>query len=118
MSPPPAHSPPPPDAKAFRCDVSRQNGTATVRVLGELDLAAVPAIASRLAELRRAGCRRLILDLRGLDFIDRSGLRCILKYDAEARQDGFSIGLIEGPRAVQRVFVLTETTDRLPFIDP
>ena len=58
------------------------------------------------------------VDLAGLTFIDSTGLRCILKYDAEARQDGFSIALIQGPPAVQRIFVLTGTTDRLPFIDP
>ena len=118
MSQPPAHSLPPPDAESFRCDVSREGATATVRALGALDLATVPVLDDQLAELRDAGFRRLILDLRGLDFIDSTGLRCILKYDAEARQDGFSIALIQGPPAVQRVFVLTRTSEHLPFIDP
>jgi anti-sigma B factor antagonist len=117
VSPPPAHSVPPPDAESFRCDVSRKDRTATVNVVGALDLATVPVLDNQVAELRDAGFRRLILDLRGLDFIDSTGLRGILRYDAEARLDGFSIELIQGPAAVQRVFELTGTTDHLPFID-
>lgn len=42
----------------------------------------------------------------------------MLRYDAQARRDGFSIALIPGPPAVQRVFQLTETDAHLPFIDP
>jgi hypothetical protein len=35
----------------------------------------------------------------------------------ESRQDGFTIALLAGPPAVQRVFELTGTTDQLPFVD-
>jgi anti-sigma B factor antagonist len=60
----------------------------------------------------------LILDLSGLEFMDSTGLRCILTCDAEARRDPFTIALIPGPPAVQRVFELTNTRTHLPFIDP
>ena len=105
------------DAESFRCEVSREDGAATVRAVGALDLATVPVLDDQLAELRDAGFRRLILDLRGLHFMDSSGLHCILKYDSLARNDGFSIELVQGGRAVQRVFELTGTTAHLPFID-
>ena len=105
------------DAESLRCEVLREDGTATVRAVGALDLATVPELDDQLAGLRDAGFRRLILDLRGLHFMDSSGLRCILKYDSLARNDGFSIELVQGPRAVQRVFELTGTTAHLPFVD-
>ena len=108
---------PRPSPEPFRCEVSRQDSSATVRAIGELDLATVPALDDQLAELRDAGIRRLILDLRGLDFIDSTGLRLILEYDALARNDGFSIALIKGPDAVQRIFEITGTTAQLPFVD-
>jgi hypothetical protein len=41
----------------------------------------------------------------------------ILTCDAEARQDGFTITLIPGPPAVERIFQLTNTRAQLPFID-
>src|SRR5688572_415208 len=110
-------SEPPPAAQPFRCEVSRQDGTATVRAVGDLDLATVPVLKDQLAELRDAGFRRLILDPGGLEFMDSTGLRCILDYDSQAQNDGFSIGLLPRPRAVQRVFEITGTTARLPFID-
>jgi anti-anti-sigma factor len=105
------------EAEPFRCEVSRADATATIRAVGELDLATVPVLDDQLAALRDAGCRRLILDLRGLYFMDSSGLRCILRYDSLARNNGFSIELIQGSRAVRRVFELTGTMAHLPFID-
>ena len=115
MSPPTSYTPPP-DAD-FGCEITREQDSATVRAVGALDLATVPILETHVAELRTAGVRRMILDLRGLYFMDSSGLRCILDCDAQARQDGFTIALIQGPRAVQRVFELTGTTAQLPFID-
>jgi anti-sigma B factor antagonist len=78
----------------------------------------VPVLEAEVAALRNAGCRQLILDLSGLEFMDSTGLKCILKFDAEARRDGFTIALIPGPQAVQRVFQVTNTRTHLPFIDP
>lgn len=113
----PAGSEPPQLPEPFRCEISRENTTATLRAIGEPDLATAPVLNDHLAELRDAGFRRLILDLRGLDFIDSTGLRLILTHHSQARNNGFSISLIRGSSAVQRVFELTGTTARLPFID-
>jgi anti-sigma B factor antagonist len=101
----------------FRFETSREDTTATVRAIGELDLASAPVLDDHLAELRDAGFRRLILDLRGLEFMDSTGLRLILDYDSQARNNGFSIALIRGPSAVQRIFDLTGTAAQLPFVD-
>ena len=60
----------------------------------------------------------MILDLSDLDFLDSSGLRCVLDYDAEGRQDGFSLALVPGSPRVQRVFELTQTLSRLTIDQP
>ena len=112
----PAGSEPSQLPEPFRCEISREDTTATVRAIGELDRATVPVLDDHLAELRDAGFRRLILDLRGLDFIDSTGLRLILDYDSQARNDGSSIALIRGPSAVQRIFELTGTSAQLQFV--
>ena len=88
-----------------------------VRPAGELDVSTVPDLRDELVELRRAGFKRLILDLSKLEYIDSTGLRLVLHLDAEARQDGFELRLVPGGAAVQRVFELTDTADRLPFTD-
>jgi anti-sigma B factor antagonist len=106
------------DAAGFRCHVSRERDTASIRTVGDLDLATVPTLAACLARLRTAGCRHVIFDLSDLAFMDSSGLRFILECHAESRQDGFTMALVPGPPAVQMLFKLTGTRDRLPFVDP
>ena len=103
--------------EAFRCDVSREDDTASVRSIGELDLATVPVLCAQIAQLREAGCRHIIFDLSDLSFMDSSGLCFLLESYAEVRQDGVTMALLPGPPAVQRVFELTDTADHLPFID-
>jgi anti-anti-sigma factor len=104
--------------ESFRCEVWREGDTANVRTVGELDLASVPVVAAQVAQLREGGCRHLILDLGDLDFIDSSGLRFLIECHAESRHDSFTMALLPGPPAVQRVFDLTDTTSLLPFVDP
>ena len=111
------HSPPTEGVALFHCDTSRDHDTARVQALGELDLETVPSLQAEVDALRAVGVRRIILDLSDLDFIDSTGLRCILQYDAEARQDGFRLDLVPGSPAIQRVFELTDTLSRLSFID-
>ena len=105
------------DLAAFRCELSRERHTASIRTVGELDLATVPILAGHVAQLRQAGCRHVIFDLSDLAFIDSTGLRFLLECYAESRQDGFTMALVPGPLAVQTVFELTNTKDHLPFID-
>jgi len=73
-------------------------------------------MAGELQELREAGFRQLIVDFAGLSFMDSTGLRLVLKWQATASQDGFEIGFMRGSPAVQRVFELTCTTDHVRFI--
>jgi stage II sporulation protein AA (anti-sigma F factor antagonist) len=113
----PAEHPTSGDPAAFACDVSRERDTASIRTVGELDLATVPILAGHVTQLRTAGCRHLTLDLSDLAFIDSSGLCFLLECHAESRQDGFTMALLPGPPAVQMMFELTATRDHLPFID-
>ena len=104
------------DEASLRCEVSPERDTVRVRPIGSLDLATVPVLEQQLEELRDAGFRRLIVDLGGLRFMDSTGLRLALRWHAAAQQDGFEIGFVPGPPAVQRVFELTRVSEHLPFI--
>jgi len=107
----------PPIPPPFSCAVTQQRDTAVLRLIGELDLASAPVLRAEIAGLREAGIRSLVVDLSGLAFMDSAGLHCILDFDSEARQDGFSIALIKGPRTVHRVFEVTQTHAYLRFVD-
>ena len=98
-------------------DVATADGTARVRLAGDLDLSTVPALRARVEALRGDGSARIVLDLAELEFIDSTGLRLILALHGEAAQDGFTLALVPGGDAVQRVFDITGTAHVLPFIE-
>ena len=109
---------PPSEPSSCRCQSSIADDSPRILAIGELDIAGVPLLDAEITALRAAGFRHLILDLSALEFIDSTGLRSSLNCDAEARRDGLTIALIPGPPAVERIFELTHTRARLPFIDP
>lgn len=76
---------------------------------GGLDLAAVDALERHVLGLRRAGVRRVVVDLRELDLLDSAGLALLLSLRNEAKRHGHRLELVPGPRRVQRTFELTTT---------
>ena len=62
---------------------------------------------------------RLVLDLRGVEFLDTSGLNLILEQQRLADADGFSFTVVQGPEHVQRLFEIAGLNHRLHFVaDP
>ena len=86
-----------------------------MRVLpvGELDLATTPALEAELHELRRSGFEHVVLDMRGLTFIDSSGIRAILAENRFAGTNGREFSLFSGPPAVQRALELCGLLEHL-----
>jgi anti-anti-sigma factor len=102
----------------LRCDVARNGTMAWVRPFGELDLDSVHRIESALEGLREEGCAHVVLDLRGLTFMDSTGLRLVIRWDNAAREDGFRFAIVPGREVVQRVFRLTGMDDYLTVAEP
>ena len=103
------------DIGPFTCPVSREEGQAVVSPRGELDMATVGAVEQQLTQLRRHGVGKIVLDLRGLTFMDSSGLHLVVRWANEASRDGFELELEPGPPVVQRIFDLTAVHDTLPW---
>jgi anti-anti-sigma factor len=60
-----------------------------------------------------------LLDLRGLSFMDSTGLRFVVTADQRARQAGRRLAVVQGPGAIQRVFEITRLGERLDIVaDP
>jgi anti-sigma B factor antagonist len=105
----------PPDS--FHCESGRNGDTVWVRPVGELDLDTAPQLEEAIAALAE-DCPRLVLDLRGLTFMDSTGLRLVIRWDAAARRDGFDFAIVPGPEVVQRVIRLTGMDDQLTVSEP
>jgi anti-anti-sigma factor len=104
---------PPPGPLVISCVVD--NGTASLTLEGELDLANAPQLEERLADVESRAPKRVVVDLGRLAFIDSTGLRVLLQADARARENGRELTLRPGDATVQRAFELTGALDILSF---
>ena len=70
----------------LRCEIARNGTVACVRPFGELDLDSVHRVEAALDGLHAEGCANIVLDLRGLTFMDSTGLRLVIRWDTAARE--------------------------------
>ena len=93
--------------------------TALVALRGELDLLTVSKVAEALdgLELRADGLRHVVLDLRGLTFMDVLGLRELIRQNEFARSNRHNLAVVRGTAAIQRVLELTGVEEMLVLVD-
>ena len=102
--------------KPFSITVERNGAEARVRLEGELDIATTPGAEAELKRLEQDGAAAIVLDLRGLTFMDSTGLRLLVSADARAREAGRRLTIIQGPEAVHRVLEITGLDTKLNVV--
>jgi anti-anti-sigma factor len=102
---------------SLRVDVEPEREVVRVVPIGELDMGTVGQLAEKVTELRDAGFKCVVLDLRRLEFMDSTGLHLILEADAHARTNGHDFTVIPGPPVIQRLFELSGVGGHLRFCD-
>ena len=93
-------------------------GTTVLSLSVEFDLACEKRFEEELERRFDDEVSRFMLDLRGLEFIDSTGLRMIVQIDAIARRDGFDFSVLCGDGQVRRVLHETGLDGVLPIVDP
>jgi anti-sigma B factor antagonist len=93
--------------------IDTRAGIARVALRGELDMATVPALEQHLEPFRNDGVSAILLDLRGLTFIDSSGLHALVRASERARTSGHRLILIGTRPSARRLFELTGTEHML-----
>ena len=83
---------------------------------GDVDLATADVLREEL-EAARAGAQTLVIDLRGVGFMDSSGLRLLVEMQQAAAADGFELRVVRGAESVQRLLELTGLAARLTLVD-
>ena len=114
--------------EAFAVEVHRDERGAVVEPRGELDLATIDmldaAFEVAVTETLRAAPdgterhARLVLDLRGLTFIDSTGLRMLLALDRRAQHDGFQLTMYAPGAPAYRAIQVCGLDTLLPFAAP
>jgi anti-anti-sigma factor len=102
----------------FDVEASDSEGVRRIVLVGEFDLAAMPAAETSLAEATANGYAAIEIDLSALTFLDSSGVRSLMITVDRCRERGTPLTIIPGPRGVQRVFEITGLVDALPFSTP
>jgi anti-sigma B factor antagonist len=97
--------------------VREAEGAILITLFGELDISEVDAVERVLstAESKRPKC--LIIDLRGLEFMDSSGIRLLVEADLRARAEDRRLILVRGSEAVHRVLAIALLDKRLEIVD-
>jgi anti-anti-sigma factor len=89
--------------------LERGEGSASFRLIGELDSSNVPAVTAELQEeLRRAD--QLTLETSELTFMDSQGVRMLIELGREASQKGSSVTVINYSRQVKRLLEVAVPT--------
>ena len=106
-------------AEPFAVEARTNRRTALVALRGELDLLTVSKFAEVLDRLepQADGVRHVVLDLRGLTFMDMTGLRELIRQNEFARSNRHNLAVVRGTDAIQRVLKLTGVDDMLVLVD-
>lgn len=95
----------------------KRDGLVHISLRGELDLSSVGKLDDELQQVEGSGAGVVVLDLSTLTFLDSTGLRCVVRADERAREEGRRLVVVKGPEAVQRVFEITRLEERLEIVD-
>ena len=108
-----------PDADYLEVEAIKHRRTALVALRGELDLVTVSKVSEVIDQLepQATGVRHLVLDLRGLTFIDVPALHELVRQHEFARNNGHNLAVVRGSAPIQRVLDLTGVGERLVLVD-
>jgi anti-anti-sigma factor len=100
----------------FSTSLERRSGAAIVALAGDLDIASE---AQAVADLNAAmdGCDVLVADLRGLAFLDSTGVRVLIAADLRAKELGMRFGVVRGGGMIARLLEVTRIDQRFPVVD-
>ncbi|MDX6678985.1 MAG: anti-sigma factor antagonist [Solirubrobacteraceae bacterium] len=93
----------------FSVRVVHDRDEVVVELTGELDIASADELEREIRELRADGVACVVIDLRGVDFLDSTGLRTLISLRNAAKRAGHGLVVVPGPPRVQRIFELTAT---------
>ena len=87
----------------------------TVIVRGEIDMATAPQLRDLLNQLVDGGSTRILLDCRGLDFLDSSGIGVLVAVRKRLGDDG-ALTLEAPPAHVRKVLDLTGVSAHVAIV--
>ena len=94
-------------------DPNRWGRYTVVGVTGELDVASAPSLRDKALALLNRGADALVLDLRGVTFMDSTGVGSLLRIHHRASLLGATVHFVADQPAVLRVLDAMQLRRRL-----
>src|SRR3954449_7246343 len=102
--------------EAFEVELEARGGELWVLPRGDLDLAAAPELREALGLALRSDADEVVVDLRGLDFLDSTGLKALV--EAHAGREGHRVRFVRGNALVEQVLQVSHLDGELRFRTP
>jgi anti-sigma B factor antagonist len=102
----------PTDEAYCTVEVATEDGTPVIRLSGELDMVSMERVRPVVEEVLAAGNDRLAFDVRGLEFMDSSGVALLVLATQKARQ----VELRHPTPIVRRLIELTGLSELLVMV--
>jgi anti-sigma B factor antagonist len=97
--------------------VEQDGNELVVRASGELDIASAKLLADELRTAVDSEASVIVLDLKGVSFIDSTGLRALVLAGAHSRSQSDRLGMLCGSGPVQKALKVSGLERSLPLID-
>jgi anti-anti-sigma factor len=96
---------------------SRDRNALVLRAAGELDIDSAPGLERSLLQALEGEAPSIVLDLKGVELIDRAGLQVLMWATGRSREDGDRLRIECGSPAVRQLIDLTGSGRDLPCAD-
>ena len=103
--------------RPFEADLDVRDGTVVVAFRGEFDMAAKEPAAAALAAAVSADPKSIVVDLRGLSFMDSTGVNCLIRAKSMAEPLGRRIALLNGSGQPHQVLELTRLVEVFEMVE-
>jgi anti-sigma B factor antagonist len=94
-----------------------REGGAVVRLVGEVDLSQADALSAELERAEQTAPDPLVVDLRGVSFMDSTGLRLLLGALRRAEPAARRLVVVRGQEQVRELFRVAGLEDVFELVD-
>ncbi|WP_415853355.1 STAS domain-containing protein [Sinomonas sp. G460-2] len=98
-------------------DFAERDGLSVLALQGRLNVNTVDEFRGAVTDALRAGNTRLLIDLRGTDWVDSTGLGALVWAATAARREGGDLRLVNVGENVRMLLKLTSVEKALPVVD-
>ena len=102
---------------AFDVDMRGIGAATVIAVRGDMDIASIESLDAALDQALAGAPPCVTLDLRGVGFVDSSGLKFLLRANARARNERWALEIYRPGETAIKALAVTGVLELLPFVD-